>query len=97
MKYSIHKHPREDLNFLEVALLQKARFLKATGIDKLPAIFDLGDKVGFFFGPTANDHSVGVIVAEGNRHVTVQSEDGKMHKVSPFLLFALPGEEADHG
>ena len=89
MKYSANHFAKADWAFLQKALEQKARHLKAQGISHLPPIFDLGDRVGFFFGHGSEDHSRGVIIADEGGHITIMAVDGRKYEVSPFLIFAL--------
>ena len=89
MDYVLRQFSQEEADFLDIALELKERYLQAQGIAHLPPIFDVGDNAGFFFGTKPDDHTTGVITAEGPQDVTVLTPAGQEFKVSPFLIFRL--------
>lgn len=89
MDYTVREFNPREWHELEKALKSKDLYVRAEGLGHLPPIFDIGDEVGFFYGPSVNDNAVGIIVEENELNVTIRSITGEVYVVSPFLIFAL--------
>ena len=89
MEFQIRQFDEQEWEQIEKTLAVKRRYLVENGLDSIPPIFEIGDEVGFFLGDGSQKHQIGVIVREDMAKVTIRCRDGKLHEVSPFLVFGI--------